>query len=136
MVSYLFRKREKEMTISERIFKLLETKKMTKAELSRRTGIAATTIQDWQKKGVNPSSDKIMKLCEVLEITPYELLNGTDVPDALKQEQFVIRKGSEEYSLLETYYQCDEDERKCLSGYLQALKDKKQGSNQYSVPKD
>ena len=86
-------------------------------------GIAATTIQDWQKKGTNPSSDKIMKICEVLDVTPYELLNGTDVPDGRETEQLIIQKGSEEYNLLDTYYQCDEAARKRLSGYLQALKD-------------
>lgn len=111
------------MTISERIFVLLDSKKMTKAEFSRQTGIAATTIQDWQKKGNNPSSDKIMKICEVLEITPYELLNGTETPEQQKPDRFVILKGSEEYTLLETFYQCDEPARKRLSGYLQALKE-------------
>jgi len=42
------------MTISERIFMLMDEQKMTKAEFSRQTGIAATTIQDWQKKGNEP----------------------------------------------------------------------------------
>lgn len=111
------------MTISERIFMLLDAKKMTKAEFSRKSGIAPTTIQDWQKKGTNPSSDKIMKICEVLEITPYELLNGTDVPENRKADYLVIQKDSEEYNLLDIFYQCDEVARARLAGYLRALKD-------------
>ena len=72
------------MTISERIYALLRERKMTPAELSDRTGIARSTISDWKTKKTNPAADRIMTLCEVLEITPYELLTGKAEEDEVQ----------------------------------------------------
>ena len=66
------------MTISERIFELLKERGYTQKEFSKKTGIAESTISDWKKKGTNPVSDKILTICDVLEVTPYFLLSGTD----------------------------------------------------------
>ena len=66
------------MTISERIFELINKKGFTQKEFSRRTGIAESTISDWKKKGTNPVSDKILSICEVLEVSPYFLLSGKE----------------------------------------------------------
>ena len=66
------------MTISERIFDLISKKGFTQKEFSRRTGIAESTISDWKKKGTNPVSDKILSICEVLEVSPYFLLSGKE----------------------------------------------------------
>ena len=65
------------MTISERIFKILEEKNMTKCEFSKATHIAYSTISDWNMKKTNPSANKIMKICEVLEVSPEVLLQDT-----------------------------------------------------------
>ncbi len=64
------------MTISERIFEILSERKMTLTELSDRTGIAQITISDWKTKKTNPAVYNNMTLCEIFEITPYELLTG------------------------------------------------------------
>lgn len=66
------------MLISERIYKYLEEKGMSQIDFANRTGISQSTISDWKRKGTNPSADKIMIICEVLDISPYELLLGTD----------------------------------------------------------
>ena len=34
------------------------------------------TIYDWQRKNTNPGADKIMVICEALQITPEELHVG------------------------------------------------------------
>ena len=49
------------MTISERIFKLMEDREVTQMEFSKATGIAQSTISDWKRKKTNPSADKIMR---------------------------------------------------------------------------
>ena len=51
---------------------------MSQKEFSERTGIAQSSISDWKRKRTNPVSEKILIICEVLEVTPYELLAGTD----------------------------------------------------------
>ena len=74
------------MTISERLFNMMETRDISIPELARMTGISRHTIFDWHKKNTNPGADKIMIICEVLQIAPEELLmgqtiNGTDMYD-------------------------------------------------------
>ena len=66
------------MTISERIFERLEKLHMTQREFSDRTGIKPSTISEWKKNKTNPSSEKIMPICEVLDVTPDWLLSGID----------------------------------------------------------
>ena len=66
------------MTISEKIFALLEQKELSQKEFSEKTEISQSTISDWKRKRTNPSSDKILKICEVLQVSPYELLAEDD----------------------------------------------------------
>ena len=66
------------MTISERIFELLDKRGMSPKEFSEKTGIAQSSISDWKRKKTNPVSEKILIICSVLDVTPYELLGGTD----------------------------------------------------------
>ena len=49
------------MDIYEKIFRRLDELNMSQKELSRRTGIATSTISDWKKKKINPQSDKSLK---------------------------------------------------------------------------
>ena len=55
------------MTISERIFEKIDELSMTQKEFSQKTGILQSTISEWKKKKTNPSSDKIMIICQVLD---------------------------------------------------------------------
>ena len=48
------------MKIYEKIFARLEELHMSQTELSRRTGIATSTISDWRKKQINPQADKLV----------------------------------------------------------------------------
>ena len=66
------------MTISEKIFALLEQKELSQKEFSEKTEISQSTISDWKRKRTNPSSDKILKICVVLQVSPYELLAEDD----------------------------------------------------------
>lgn len=65
------------MTISERIFKIMEEREISQIDFSKETGIAQSTISDWKRKKTNPSADKIMIICNALNVTPYELLQDT-----------------------------------------------------------
>ena len=116
------------MLISERIYQYLEEKKISQLEFAKRTGISQSTVSDWRRKGTNPSADKIMIICEVLEISPYDLLQGTE-NKKLKEYNHVdfvrIDKKSEEYRFLEMYKNMDTDARKRLEGYMMALADMK-----------
>lgn len=74
---YMNKKREEnKMTISERILKVLKDRNMTQAEFAKQVGIATSTISEWKKRKTNPTADKIMDICNVLQITPEQLLTG------------------------------------------------------------
>ena len=115
------------MIISERIYNYIAERGMSQIEFSKRTGISQSTISDWRRKGTNPSSDKLMVICDVLEVSPLELLTGVNA--ALEDgsdntDYIVLNKSSGEYQLIETYRQLNADARKRVEGYMAALKDK------------
>ncbi len=114
-------KRERKMTISERIFKLLEEREITQMDFSKATGIAQSTISDWKRKKTNPSADKIMIICNVLKVTPYELLQDT-VQSVEKLDYRVVTKGTKEYDLLNKMESLKKSQKERLLGYIEALK--------------
>ena len=109
------------MIISERIFQLIKERGMTQKEFSNRTGIAQSTISDWKSKKVNPASDKIMVICDVLGVTPQELLTGS-VDSRYSVDYIAVKKGSEDYEMLKSIQALPERSRERLFGYLEALK--------------
>ena len=110
-------------TVSDRIFELLKERKMSQKEFSKKTGIAESTISDWKKKRTNPVSDKILIICEVLNVTPYDLLSGAEHMGSRSADTYVISKGTEIGTLVETYQKLESDMQKRAMGYLEALKD-------------
>ena len=80
------------MTISERIFELIRERGYTQKEFSKKTGIAESTISDWKKKGTNPVSDKILTICDVLEVSPYFLLSGVEREDRKSAGKAEVKK--------------------------------------------
>ena len=111
----------------QKIFKLLETEKLSQKDFSERTGIPQSTISDWRKKNTNPASDKILIICEVLKVTPYDLLSGVEEEGrrSRKLKCKIIAETSEENLLLEMYDKLDRDQKNRLFGYLEALAEKK-----------
>ena len=112
------------MTISEKIFRILDEKRITQKEFSEKTGIPQSTISDWRKKNTNPASDKILIICEVLDVSPYELLSAVQEEGCRsnKMKMRVITDGSEEGIMLELYDSLDQRSKSRLLGYIEALK--------------
>lgn len=69
------------MTIQQRIFEIMSEKGISQAELSKKTGISPSTISDWKRKNMNPSSDKIIDISNCLGVSVYYLLGATDFED-------------------------------------------------------
>ncbi len=111
------------MLISDRIFKIMEEKGMTQKTFSERTGISQSTISDWKRKKTNPSAEKIMVICDVLKVSPYELLQ--DDPSGYQGGQIehkVVSEGTLSYDLLVEFEKMDKIQRERLLGYMDALK--------------
>ena len=93
------------MTISERIFLRISELGMSQKTFSEKTGIAQSTISEWKTKNNNPTADKILIICEVLDVTPYWLLSGANKSGKRgnELEYFIICKDSEIGSVLSDY---------------------------------
>jgi len=111
------------LTVSDRVFQLIEEKKMTQKEFSELTGIPQSTVSDWRKKRTNPTADKIMVICKVLDVSPEWLLSGiqADGSRGNQMEWFAIDRDSEAGELLEIYNKLDNSQRLRLRAYMEAL---------------
>ena len=111
------------MTISEKIFEIIDARGMTQKDFSIATGIPQSTISDWRKKKTNPSSDKILIICEVLQVSPYELLSNVkeDGTRANKVRCRTVADGTEEALILDAYESLGAKERGRLLGYIEAF---------------
>lgn len=114
------------MTISDKIFELLKERGMTQKEFSEATGISQSSISDWKRKRTNPVSEKILIICEVLGVSPYELLSGTDGEGtrSASSRVMVIDKETELGKFVMEFQQLDQSSKDRLMGYFNALKEK------------
>lgn len=113
------------MTISERLFMIMQERNISIPDLSRMTGISRHTIYDWQKKNTNPGADKIMLICEALNVTPVELLSGKrenniGIKDASwSSDGFMV-------TLINQCQDLSEEKQKRLLAYLNMLQNAKE----------
>lgn len=110
------------LIISEKIFYLLDKNGMSQKDFAAQTGISQSTISDWKRKKTNPSADKILKICEVLHVTPYELLSERDTA-ADEGLDYLAALNNDEGIVLETFRNLQTKQKERLLGYLEALKD-------------
>ena len=79
------------MEINEKIFLRLNELNMSQSELSRRTGISTSTINDWKKKKINPQADKLVCICKALDMSLADLLcDDTDMGDNVRDSDYVV----------------------------------------------
>ena len=112
------------MTISERILKVLKDRNMTQAEFAKQVGIATSTISEWKKRKTNPTADKIMDICNVLQITPEQLLTGKGIED---EENITVTSREScftpyDIQLVQDYHGLKEEQQKRLMAYMEDLK--------------
>lgn len=115
------------MTISERIFKILKEKNMSQNAFAKQAGLAGSTVSDWKTKKTNPSADKIMDICRVLEVTPEQLLTGKGIDEDYveykwKKEKTVQEISKADIRILKDIHAMKEEQRKRLMKYMDTLK--------------
>ena len=82
------------MNIYEKIFARLEELHMSQIELSRRTGIATSTISDWRKKKINPQADKLVTICKALDVSLVDLLCNDEESEQTIQTDYIFDENS------------------------------------------
>jgi transcriptional regulator with XRE-family HTH domain len=105
------------MNIYEKIFARMEELHMSQTELSRRTGIATSTISDWRKKQINPQADKLVAICKALEMSLVDLLCDEE-EDA---QQVAVDYLFDDKYVLELAEASEFSDRKNLSIYFKLL---------------
>ena len=73
------------MTINEKIFTEIKEKSLKKADLARLLQVNTSVVATWEKRGTNPPAEYLVRICEFLNISIYELLgieNGNKIQEA------------------------------------------------------
>ena len=106
------------MNIYEKIFARLEELHISQIELSRRTGIATSTISDWRKKKINPQADKLVAICKALDMSLVDLLcDEEDKKNAVLAANYVI----EDNILIEKIIESPIDVKKRVLSYYEHI---------------
>ena len=105
------------MNIYEKIFARLEELHMSQIELSRRTGIATSTISDWRKKKINPQADKLVSICKALDMSLVDLLCDEKVVEQTIETDFV----SDGQHIIELFKDPDLETKRRLLRYFELI---------------
>ena len=105
----------------ERIFYVMEQKNIMQLELSRRTGIATSNISDWKKKKTNPKADRLLSICDALEITPDQLLTGKGIDPEYKDADMDYEVTKADIRILKQIHSLGDEQYKRLMAYMKAL---------------
>lgn len=113
------------MTISQRIFKILEEKHLSQKELARYAGLSPAAISSWKSKNTSPSSEKLVKISEFLGVSVYFLLTGMENPAPnsilLMDSEIEYQSGLSKYEreLLRLYRQLNDIDKGRFLGMLE-----------------
>ena len=105
------------MNIYEKIFDRLTELHMSQIELSRRTGIATSTISDWRKKKINPQADKLVAICKALDMSLVDLLCDEEEVKSTTGSDFMV----DGQHIIEIFSESDSQTKRRLLRYFELL---------------
>ncbi len=101
----------------KKIFARLEELHMSQTELSRRTGIATSTISDWRKKQINPQADKLSVICKALDMSLADLLCDKENTEQTTPTDYLI---GDNY-IMELFRESDAENKRRILRYFELL---------------
>ena len=78
------------MTISERMFQIVDQKKLKTIDLAKKLEIKQSVISNWKKRNTNPPIEYILVICDFLGISVEELVTGNSESNFHTEEQELI----------------------------------------------
>ena len=105
------------MKIYEKIFARLNELHMSQTELSKRTGIATSTISDWRKKQINPQADKLSVICKALDMSLADLLCDKENTEQTTPTDYLI---GDNY-IMELFRESDAENKRRILRYFELL---------------
>ena len=107
------------MKIYEKIFARLNELHMSQTELSKRTGIATSTISDWRKKQINPQADKLSVICKALDMSLADLLCDKENTEQTTPTDYLI---GDNY-IMELFRESDAENKRRILRYFELIQD-------------
>lgn len=80
------------MTICERIFDIIEEKRLKASELAKKLEIKQSVISNWKKRNTNPPIEYSVVICEFLEISLEYLITGKEKQEGLTEYETEMLK--------------------------------------------
>lgn len=101
--------------IGERLFKLRKRKGWKQLDVAERAGISERSYAAIERGEAKPKLDTLLKICNVLQVTPDVILTADNPSEKLREEE-----------ILAELHECTPKERetalRLLKTYLQSLK--------------
>ena len=91
------------MNITENMFNIMNTKNIKSVDLARKLGVRSSVISSWKTRKTNPPSEYLLSICELLDVSVYELLGGEN-----------DTRPDEEQILLNSYRGCSPEDRQII----------------------
>ena len=108
------------MTISQRVFYLLDKQGKKQNQLSKFTGISTSTISAWNKRGTDPAAENISAIADFFEVSTDFLLTGKE------KNSSTANLSVNEQEMLEIFQKFNDREQIKLIGKLEELYRQKQ----------
>lgn len=79
------------MSISERLFATLETKKLKLSDLANSLGVNKSVVSTWKSRKTNPPVEYMVRICDFLSISYDYYLTGFDPLTPLVERQLYTK---------------------------------------------
>lgn len=103
------------MKIIEIIFEKMNEKGIKQQELADKLGIRKSVVSSWKTRNTNPPLEYIVQICELLEISPNELL------------------GYSNNTIEEIYKKLTKEDREIVDNIFSRYSKQKQKSSTYKI---
>lgn len=106
------------MSVSENIFRIMKERQISQKEFSKLLGVPESTVSDWKRKDKAPSADRILEICDILNVSPYDILL-----DNLEEIDYIMVDSKTELGrMVLEYNSMNSFQRERLYGYLEGLR--------------
>ena len=101
------------MTITQRIFMIMEKENISQTTLSLETGISTSAISGWKHRNAFPTADKIPLIANCLQVSISELYGVTEISAELNPGEIQIERQNvfNNEHVWKTYMQLTEKEK-------------------------
>lgn len=107
------------MTISERLFEIMDEKSVTAYALCQKVGIGTSTVNNWKSRNTDPPAKLIVPICDYLGCSMEYLLTGQEPQDTKKEP--TQEMSLDELEMLELFRALPYKEQQRAIGRLQTL---------------